>query len=124
MEEKAMSEPGLFCQINTAATGPAETAKKHVPVITSPEKVKAGEPFTVTIKVGEAPHVMENGHFIQFIDLYCGHIYLSRVDFTAVMTKPDVSLSIVLQHEGSRTLRAFSRCNLHGIREGTREVNV
>ena len=25
-----MSEPGLFCQINTAATGPAETAKKHV----------------------------------------------------------------------------------------------
>lgn len=119
-----MSEPGLFCQINTAATGPAETAKKHVPVITSPEKVKAGEPFTVTIKVGEAPHVMENGHFIQFIDLYCGHIYLSRVDFTAVMTKPDISLSIVLQHEGSRTLRAFSRCNLHGIWEGTREVNV
>ncbi|MCF6147351.1 MAG: desulfoferrodoxin [Candidatus Kuenenia sp.] len=119
-----MSEPGLFCQINTAATGPAETAKKHVPVITSPEKIKAGESFTVTIKVGETPHVMENGHFIQFIDLYCGHIYLSRIDFTAEMTKPEVSFPIVLHHEGSRTLRAFSRCNLHGIWEGTKEVNV
>ena len=73
-----MAEPSLFCQINTAATGPAETAKKHVPVITVPATIKVGQPFTVTIKVGEAPHVMESGHFIQFADLYSGHIYISR----------------------------------------------
>jgi superoxide reductase len=106
------------------ATGPADTAKKHVPVITVPENIKAGHPFTVNIKVGESPHVMENGHFIQFVDLYSGHIYISRVDFTAELNKPEVTLSVVLPHEGKRTLRAFSRCNLHGIWEGTKEVNV
>ena len=119
-----MAEPGLFCQINTAASGPAETAKKHVPVISLQGDAKVGQPFAVTIKVGEAPHVMENGHFIQFVDLYCGHIYISRVDFTAELNKAEVTLTVVLQHEGKRTLRAFSRCNLHGIWEGTKEVNV
>lgn len=29
-----MAETSLFCQVNTLATGPADTAKKHVPVIT------------------------------------------------------------------------------------------
>jgi superoxide reductase len=114
----------LFCQVNTTATGPAETAKKHVPVITVQGDAKVGQPFTVTIKVGEALHVMENGHFIQFVDLYCGHIYISRIDFTAELNKPEVSLQIILHHEGKKTLRAFSRCNLHGIWEGTRDVNV
>lgn len=119
-----MSESTLFCQVNTAATGQAETAKKHVPVITVQGAVKSGEPCTVNIKVGEAPHVMENGHFIQFIDLYCGHIYIARVDFTAELTKSEATLTIILHHEGKRTLRAFSRCNLHGIWEGTVEVDV
>lgn len=119
-----MAEMSLFCQVNTAATGPADTAKKHVPVITVQGDVKVGQPFTVTIKVGELPHVMENGHFIQFVDLYCGHIYISRVDFTAELNKPEVSLNVVLHHEGKRPLRVFSRCNLHGIWEGTKEVNV
>ena len=119
-----MAETSLFCQINTAATVPAETAKKHVPVITVPATIKVGQPFTVTIKVGEATHVMESGHFIQFVDLYSGHIYISRVDFTAELNKPEVTLSIVLPHEGKRTLRAFIRCNLHGIWEGTKEVDV
>ncbi len=119
-----MAETTLFCQINTSATGPADTAKKHVPVISVQGVPKVGQPFTVTIKVGEAPHVMENGHFVQFVDLYSGHIYISRVDFTAELSKPEATLTVVLHHEGKRTLRAFSRCNLHGIWEGTKEVEV
>ena len=119
-----MAETSLFCQVNTLATGPADIAKKHVPVMTVPDNVKAGQSFTVSIKVGEVLHGMENGHFIQFVDLYSGHIYISRVDFTAELNRPEVTLSVVLPHEGKRTLRAFSRCNLHGIWEGTKEVNV
>jgi superoxide reductase len=119
-----MAETSLFCQVNSLVTGPADVAKKHAPVITIPANVKVGQPFTVNIKVGEAPHVMENGHFIQFVDLYSGHIYVSRVDLTAELNKPEVSLSVVLPHEGKRTLRAFSRCNLHGIWEGTKEIEV
>ncbi|MDN3513814.1 MAG: class II SORL domain-containing protein [Candidatus Brocadia sp.] len=119
-----MAESTLFCQVNTLATGPADTAKKHVPVITVAGNVKMGQPFSVNIKVGETLHGMENGHFIQFIDLYSGHIYISRVDFTAELSKPEVTLNVVLHHEGVRTLRAFCRCNLHGIWEGTKEVHV
>lgn len=119
-----MSESTLFCQVNTVATGPADKAKTHVPVIEVAGEAKAGQPVTVKIKVGEVPHGMENGHFIQFVDLYCGHIYISRVDFTAELSKPEVSLSIVLHHGGKRTLRAFSRCNLHGIWEGTKDIDV
>ena len=51
-----MAETSLFCQVNTLATGPADTAKKHVPVITIQGNAKVGQPFTVNIKVGEAPH--------------------------------------------------------------------
>src|SRR3989304_2593549 len=100
-----MAETSLFCQINREATGQAETAKKNVPIITVPPTIEVGQPFTVTIKVGEAPHVMENGHFIQFADLYSGHIYISRVDFTAELNKPEVTLTVVLPNEGKRTLR-------------------
>lgn len=119
-----MAETSLFCQVNTLATGPADTAKKHVPVMTVPESVKAGQPFTVSIKVGEIPHPMENGHFIQFADIYSGHIYISRADFTAELNKPEVTFTLVLPHEGKRTLRSFIRCNLHGVWEGTKEVDV
>ncbi len=119
-----MAETSLFCQVNTPATGPAEAAQKHAPVITVPDDIKAGQPFMVNIKVGEVPHPMENGHFIQFVDLYSGDIYISRVDFTAELNKPEVSVSVILRHEGQRKLRAFSRCNLHGVWEGSKEVNV
>lgn len=119
-----MAETSLFCQVNSATSGPADKAKTHAPVITVQGDVKAGQPFTVSIKAGEVSHPMENGHFIQFIDLYSGDIYLSRADFTAELNKPEVSFSVVLPHEGKRKLRAFSRCNLHGIWEGTKEVDV
>lgn len=118
-----MSETSLFCQINTVTTGPADKAKSHAPVISVQGDAKAGQPFTVNIKVGEVLHPMESGHSIQFVDLYSGDIYISRVDFTQ-MNRPEVSLNIVLSHTGKRMLRAFSRCNLHGIWEGTKEVNV
>ncbi|MCF6158872.1 MAG: superoxide reductase [wastewater metagenome] len=116
-------ETSLFCQVNSIASGPADKAKTHAPVITTQGDIKVGRPFLVNIKVGETMHPMENGHSIQFIDLYSGDIYLSRVDFTQ-MNIPEVSLSIAFPHEGKRTLRAFSRCNLHGIWEGIKEVNV
>ncbi|MDN3510151.1 MAG: class II SORL domain-containing protein [Candidatus Jettenia sp. CY-1] len=119
-----MAETGFFCQVNNPTSGPADKAKTHAPVITVQGDIKAGQPFTVGIKVGEISHPMENGHFIQFVDLYSGDIYLSRIDFTAELNKPEVSFSVVLYHEGKRMLRAFSRCNLHGIWEGTKEVNV
>ncbi|MFQ6111529.1 MAG: desulfoferrodoxin family protein, partial [Nitrospinota bacterium] len=40
-------------------------------------------------------------------------------------TKAEVTVPIMLGHEGlTSTLRAFSRCNLHGIWEGDATVKV
>ena len=36
--------------------------KSHAPVISAPASVKAGEPFPVTVSVGENLHVMGQSH--------------------------------------------------------------
>ena len=95
-----MAEPSLFCQVNTAATRPSGNGKETRTRDHRTSNYKGRTALAVTIKVGEALHVMENGHFIQFVDLYSGHIYISRVDFTAELNKPEVTLTIVLPHEG------------------------
>mgnify|MGYP001563312014 CR=1 FL=1 len=122
-----MTEKGLFCGINQPAD-PAnltEMEKKHMPWIDCPDTVKAGEPFHVTIKVGEIPHPMEEGHHIQWIEVSFGRNFNLRIDLTPVFTRPDVVVTLVKGsvHKTS-TLRVVERCNVHGQWEATREVTV
>ncbi len=67
-----MSEKGLFCGNNIPKdhANMTDTEKKHTPVIKCPDTVKAGEPFQVKITVGSMPHVMDEGHHIQWIDVH------------------------------------------------------
>ncbi len=113
-------EKGLFCGINRPkdATNLSELEKKHVPVIESPDKVKAGKPFNVTVKIGSIPHVMETGHHIQWIDIYSGENFLAKVLLTPVFTRAEVTVTLVKggAHKTSK-LRAVERCNLHGLWE-------
>ena len=121
-----INEKTLFCKINNpqdAADKESPIAKKHVPVIEVPQVVNAGEYFDAKIKVGEVEHVSENEHFIQWIEFYIGNVYLGRYDFAPVMTKPEVTVSLKLSHSGlDSTLRAISRCNLHGLWEGSAQI--
>ena len=122
-----MGEKGPFCGINRPADAANmnELEKKHTPWIDCPENVKAGEPFQVTIKVGEIPHPMEEAHHIQWIEVSFGQNFNARIDLTPVFTRPEVTLTLVKQslHKTS-TLRVVERCNLHGLWEATREVTV
>ncbi len=96
--------------------------KKHVPVITAPDTVKAGEYFEVKIKMGdEIDHPMGEDHFIQYVELYANYYQLARVDF-GPETKAEATLTIKL--EESCTLRAYEYCNLHGQWEATKEITV
>lgn len=118
-------DKALFCKVNRVEPGtePSETARKHVPVIEIPQILKAGQFYNAKIKVGEIAHPSENGHFIQWIELYIGNVYLGRFDFAPVMTRPEVTIPVALGHAGlNSSLKAVSRCNLHGIWEGS--VNV
>lgn len=95
-------------------------AKKHVPIIKAPEKVKANESFTVKVKVGgidgvEHPNTL--GHWINWVELYAGERLISRVEFEPeVCNGYVVNLNVTLNE--TTTLRAREFCNLHGVWEG------
>lgn len=100
-------------------------AKKHVPTIEAPERVKAKESFTVKVKVGgidgvEHPNIL--GHWVNWLVLYAGERLVCRVEFEPEMCDGYVvNLDIALNE--TATLRAREFCNLHGVWEG-REKRV
>ncbi|MBF0342611.1 MAG: class II SORL domain-containing protein [Nitrospirae bacterium] len=122
-----MSEKSLFCGMNRPAdpNNLTDPEKKHMPVIDCPDAVKAGEPFKVNIKVGEIPHVMDEGHHIQWIDVYFGQNFNVRIDLTPVFTKPEVTVTLLKSGKHrTTTLRVVERCNLHGQWEATKEITI
>lgn len=122
-----MTEKSLFCGINRPAdpANMTDPEKKHTPVIECPDSVKAGEPFTVKINIGSMPHVMEETHHIQWIELYSGDNFNARFDLTPVFTKPEVSITLEKggKHRTAK-LRAVERCNVHGQWEVVKEITV
>ena len=113
-----MCEEDLFCGINTAKSidvaEMSDLEKKHTPVIESPAVVKSGEAFEVTVEVGKhLAHPNENGHFIEWIELYSGDTFLARVDLVPRLVQPKVSFMVALDHQ--HALTAKLRCNLHGV---------
>ncbi len=120
------AELDLFAQINTPQdpNNMTDLEKKHVPAITAPDKVKPGECFEVTVEVGKLlKHPNENAHFIEFIELYAGHVYLARMDFTARTTCPVMKLCVSLDKDIG-PLRAFERCNIHGVWGSSKPITV
>jgi superoxide reductase len=106
-------------------TDPADWTEKeqlHAPVIELPGTVTAGEMFAVTVKISRYPHVMEPGHYVQFVDLYADQTFLSRVTFTPTAPRPKVTFFIELSE--STTLRAVAFCNLDGFWESNRWIRV
>ncbi len=102
-------------------------AKKHVPIIEAPSKVKTKESFIVKIKVGgidgvEHPNTLS--HWINWVALYAGNRWISRAAFAPEMTNKNV-VTFNLTLDESTTLRAQEFCNLHGVWEGkTKKVTV
>ena len=99
-----------------------EIEQLHAPIIELPGTVAAGEMFAVTVKIAKYPHVMEAGHYIQFIDLYADQIFLSRVTFTPTAPRPKITFFIELSE--STTLRAVAFCSLDGFWESRRWIRV
>ena len=122
--------PELLTRVNKAKNPDALTdlEKKHLPVITAPDSVKAGEPFEVTLHVGKMlRHPNEPGHHIESVELYKGYVLLARVDLAGATTEPRVTLTVTLDPaiaDDDAVLRAFDKCNVHGVWESTRPIQV
>jgi superoxide reductase len=124
-------DPKLFEAVNRVKDPANKTPleKKHAPSITAPSKVKAGEPFTVEVSVGEAVHPMGPTHWIEFIELNIGNEPAGRVDFQSKgYLNPKATFTVVLTKDaapkGKVTIVANQRCNLHGYWEGSQDVIV
>jgi superoxide reductase len=122
-----MSEKGLFCGINQPSDSAnlTEMEKKHLPVIECPDTVKSGEPFQVKIKVGEVPHVSEEAHHIQWIEIKTGENLYSRVELTPVLSMAEVTVTVKKagKHRTS-SIRVIERCNIHGLWETKKDITV
>ncbi|VBB08694.1 desulfoferrodoxin [Lucifera butyrica] len=116
-------------------------AEKHVPVISAPETVKAGEKFNVEVCVGkEIAHPNTTEHHIRWIKLYFKPdngkfaYELGTYQFDAhgesaegpnkgpVYSEPAVNAFIKLSASG--TLLAAAYCNIHGLWESSKTITV
>jgi len=108
--------------------------EKHAPVIHTPDTVEAGTPFTVTIVVGEEiSHPNTPEHHISWIELYFvpkggeTAYFLGRTELGAhgeaeLQTDPRAVFQVSVP--GSGTLKAVALCNIHGLWEGSKEIEV
>jgi superoxide reductase len=114
-------DESLWKGINRLKNPQNETGmeKVHVPVITAPEKVKAGEVFDVDIVVGKVLHPMEPKHWIEYLQLGIGNEPGGMVTFRSRgYVKPVSRFAVVLDEslKGKKiSLVATQKCNLHGI---------
>lgn len=116
----------LFGQINVPAdtSNLTDLEKKHLPIITAPDEISEGQCFDVVIEVGKLlTHPNEHGHFIEFVDLYADHVFLARADLSAQTTCPTVKFCVSLPGP-TQELRAYERCNLHGIWMAAKPIRV
>ncbi len=115
--------------------------EKHVPVIESPDQVRADEVFEVRVSLGKhIAHPNTTEHHIRWIDVYfqpegnkLTH-QVAHLEFSAhgESTKGPNTGPVYTQHEASISLRlntagtlfALALCNIHGLWESSREVRL
>ncbi|MDD5495671.1 MAG: class II SORL domain-containing protein [Candidatus Omnitrophica bacterium] len=115
--------------------------EKHVPVIETSDKAKKGEMLKITVTVGkEIPHPNKTEHHIRWISVYFhprGEKFpcqIGKVEFTAhgespqgpdtstICTHPEAVLNF--KSEKSGTIYAVSYCNIHGLWQNSKEIEV
>ena len=108
-------------------------AEKHVPVISAPAKVVAGQTVEVEVSVGkEIPHPNTVEHHIAWIALHFVpdgspvSVEIARADLSShgplAATGSTVKFSVCLQKGG--VFYATSYCNLHGLWSSSAPITV
>lgn len=108
--------------------------EKHVPAITAPDEVKAGEWVKLIVKVGkEIAHPNTVEHHIRWIQIYYtpeGGKFawdLGRTSFNSHGEGPVTTGSAAAFHftaTESGTINAVSFCNIHGLWESSKKLTV
>ena len=108
-------------------------AEKHVPVLSAPATVAAGQTFEVEVSVGkEIPHPNTVEHHIAWIALHFVpdgspvSVEIGRADLSShglvVTTASTAKFSVQAQKGG--VLYATAYCNLHGLWSSSARIDV
>ncbi len=102
---------------------------RHSPFIHCESSAKSGEPFSVTVKMGnEYTHPDDFDHYIANMSLFNGETLLARADFVSgalgnIKAHATVTFNII--PTGKLNLVAQAYCTKHGVWESTPvEVSV
>ena len=128
MEKQWTCDDDILCGINEPKDRQnlQDLEKKHLPVIEALEKAKKDEPFEVKVRIGGidgVEHPNEAGHFIEWIELYCGDTYLGRASYSGGASYPQAIFKVKLSHAHG-PLKARGKCNLHGLWENKKEISL
>jgi superoxide reductase len=126
MPGKWTCDDDILCGVNVPKdeANLTDLEKKHLPVIEAPGAVKKDEPFEVRITVGRGiAHPNEAAHFIEWIELYSGDTFLGRAQYSGGASYPVAVFKVQLSHAHG-PLKAWDKCNLHGLWEGVKEITV
>jgi len=88
--------------------------KKHTPKIVVVKEcglIPGGGCYDVHVKVGEIEHVMEEKHYIMFIDYYVDYKFVARVEFAPLGCHPAAAIHL---KAANGKLTAIENCNVHG----------
>ncbi len=104
--------------------------EKHTPHIKAPDRVKAGEEFEVSIIVGkDIPHPNTVEHHIKWIQVFIREedrpynpIHIATFDLGPGYAEPKVTFKMKLVK--SATLFALEYCNVHGVWENSKRIEV
>jgi superoxide reductase len=92
----------------------SEGDKKHIPQIVVVKEcglIPDGTCTDVHVKVGEIEHVMQDAHYIRYIDFYIDKAFVSRVWLSPNVCHPAAALHL---RASSGTVTAVENCNVHG----------
>ncbi|MBN2533421.1 MAG: class II SORL domain-containing protein [Spirochaetales bacterium] len=115
--------------------------EKHVPVIEGPDTIRKGEKITLSVSVGkEIPHPNKTEHHIRWIELYFHPegekfpVQIGKAEFEAhgespqgpdtssIYSNPEATFSFRTEKPG--ILFAASYCNIHGLWQGSKKIDV
>ncbi len=99
-----------------------------MPVITAPQKVKAGEVFNVKVIVGKELHPMGPTHWIEYLQLSIGNEPAGTIMYRSHgYMKPENTFSVVIGDDmkgKNLSLVATIECNRHGIWQNYYNITV
>ncbi|WP_135612616.1 class II SORL domain-containing protein [Methanococcoides sp. AM1] len=126
-----------------------DVEKKHVPIIEAPDIVTSEESFEVKVTIGGEPHVMEMEHYIEWVEVWFADNKIGKYELGAENPTPEAIFNIIPSEdlissteyvvcnihgvnlcskcglkEVRTELKAIASCNVHGLWESAKEVNV